>query len=573
MAGQLAGYPTNWATGGFLPSPQQQSMYNMYYGQLSQANPSNYSLQNGQWTLNPGAPNVVQMPTLSADPGPASDTPVYGQPIFQGLNTGQGTATQQVAGPAAGGVPGIVQGPTNTLPGSPAVPATPLGGGINNNGKWVNVNGVMMQLGSSYGGGYGPYAMPGSIPSSQLATSVTTPTLLPGQSTYGGPINAAQIQQAIANNNPLLGNPNTAAYGNSLNSYYNQLLGWQPGQTAPTPPGGSIGGTTAPASMTAAPTNQPTSGAGTLTSQQQQLEQQAQAAFWQQMLYPGTAVAGQPSGGTAAPAAAPTAAPGATVSSPDQALASIAQTGGAPTSAVSEWQAMIAAQQQQIQAGANQMLAMYGASGNAPGSTGFNTANQMYWNQAAANQNALLGQLQLPILQQQLAQQYGATGQLSSQAYQAQMLQMQQALTAASGLSNMYGQGSLSAAGQLAAGGAAGAQGLSSNQMSAAYQQMQAALALQQLGIYGGLNSLQVGQGLGSQQYGVLQSQINNAYQEFLRTQPEYSPLLGLQASASVAYPPMMMQAFAPSALSQIMSGGTNFLNMIQNLFSILGQH
>lgn len=74
-------------------------------------------------------------------------------------------------------------------------------------------------------------------------TPVVTPTLLPCQSTYDGPVDPACIQEAIANEQILLSNPAFAAQAQALIAYYQGLL-TNPQSPAPT----STGTTPAPSS-------------------------------------------------------------------------------------------------------------------------------------------------------------------------------------------------------------------------------------------------------------------------------------------------------------------------------------
>jgi len=187
-------------------------------------------------------------------------------------------------------------------------------------------------------------------------------------------------------------------------------------------------------------------------------------------------------------------------------------------------------------------------------------------------------------MQQQLAQQYGATGQLSGQGFQSQLLQMQQQYGASQALQQMLAGGGLSAASQLASQGMFGANALNQaaiqgannlfgGQLTGAQSALSNMLGLEQLGIYGGIQGFGQGVTAGGQQYSLEQQQINNAYQEFLRTQPQYNPLLGLMTSLSVGYPPSTVPGYGPSQFSQILGGASSALSAYQSLATILGIH
>jgi hypothetical protein len=114
-------------------------------------------------------------------------------------------------------------------------------------------------------------------------------------------------------------------------------------------------------------------------------------------------------------------------------LAQIAQTGN-PFNVSPEWQAMVAAQQQDIQQQAAQLKESMSAGGNLVG-TPYGTTMQDFYSQTAAQQNALLAQLQQSAYNQAQQAQLGAQGQILGQVLPtSQQLQgVQQA-----GLSNAY---------------------------------------------------------------------------------------------------------------------------------------
>ncbi len=306
-------------------------------------------------------------------------------------------------------------------------------------------------------------------------------------------------------------------------------------------------------------------------------------------------------------------------SAPDQALAAnapnigylqnIAANAGNPINQTPAWQAMVAAQQRQIQEGQANLDAQFDMSGGRF-STAYGTAAADYQNQAIANQNSLLAQMTAQAQENAANRNLSASGQLgnisqqslgqlSAQDFQAEMLRMQQAYGAAQSLfgggtqaaSQLATQGNQGAdlMAQLGAQGAMGllggslqgAQGLFGAENLAGLTQVQQQLALQQMGLGAASNlsqlwdqNLQTGSQLGGQQYGTAQSQINNLYQEFLRTQPEYSPLLGQMGQGAYAYPQMYYPYFKPSQLGSILGGlggllggGSSLIPLLAGLF------
>jgi hypothetical protein len=263
---------------------------------------------------------------------------------------------------------------------------------------------------------------------------------------------------------------------------------------------------------------------------------------------------------------------------------------GNPIDQTPAWQAMVAAQQRNIDEGRAALQAQFDVSGNRF-STAFGTAATDYENQARLNQNALLGQMTAQAgenAQQRMLSAagqlgqfgYGAGSQLSSQDFQSQMQQYNAALQAAMAM----GQGADVAGSQLAGFGAqganallgasmAGAQGLFGAENQAAQsmfgaqnamtpQYMQYLLGSQQQGLQGAADlsnlwnqNLGMGAQLGGQQYNLLQSQINNAYQQWLYQQPQNNPLLSMMYSAATSFPSPVYPGYQPGALGGILGG------------------
>lgn len=276
-------------------------------------------------------------------------------------------------------------------------------------------------------------------------------------------------------------------------------------------------------------------------------------------------------------------------STPDQAMANsvgdngylqaIVASGGMPTSSTQTWQDSIAAQQRNTQRQAADLSEQFGVSGNRF-SNAFGTAMTDYYNQSDLNQNAMLAQLTQQSLENAANRTTaGATTlannansnlqQLSGQDFQSQQLGQQQQLQAA--LAEMQNSGSMTQLmAQLGAQGAqglqqgaiTGAQGLFGAENSAAGQNAQLQLALQQLGL-GGAQSLSqlyqsnlgLGNTLGSTQYSQQQSALNNAYQEFLRQQPQYSPLLPYLQQGANQLPSTFYPQYQPSQLGSLLGG------------------
>lgn len=332
----------------------------------------------------------------------------------------------------------------------------------------------------------------------------------------------------------------------------------------------------------------------------QQMQQQYQQQMMQQLLMGGGGGGGFPG----QPGFGPSAGTPSSGLTADQVLASWAgnqdylkgfmSNQGYPTQVTPAWTSMVDAMQRNIQRGAANLEEQFGVSGNRF-STSFGTAATDYQTQTQKDQNSLLAQMTLS--SDEAAKQrmlsaatslggygYGATSQLASQDFNSQMLQQQQALQAAlalgsgssAALNQLSGLGS-SAANTLLLNSILGTQGLfgASNQAATglyggslnalpqwmAYDQ---AIRGQALGAAGNLanlwgTNLSMGSQLGQQQYSTQQNAINNAYQEWLRTQPYNNPLLSMIYTATTSYPPYYQPQRTPGFwdyFSQIASAG-----------------
>jgi hypothetical protein len=238
--------------------------------------------------------------------------------------------------------------------------------------------------------------------------------------------------------------------------------------------------------------------------------------------------------------------------------------------ALPPWQAMVEAQQRNIDRRFGDLTEAFGASGNRF-STSFGQAATDFQTQAAADQNAMLAQMQFAAMTDQerrgltAAQQlgqlgYGGVEQLSGQNFNALMNQMQQQFAAGQSL---FGAGT-SAAAQLASQGMAGAQqlfgasltgaqGLYGSEIQAAMAETARQMELQKLGLGTAQSfeemfqaNLGLGAGLGGQQYGITQDQINRLMQEYMRTQPQYNPLLPYMFQGATSYPPQYTPTYTP---------------------------
>lgn len=268
-------------------------------------------------------------------------------------------------------------------------------------------------------------------------------------------------------------------------------------------------------------------------------------------------------------------------------LRGIASNAGYATDSTPAWEAMIAAQQRNIDRNAALLGEKFNVSGNRFSSV-FGDAMTDYYSQTGLDQNSLLAQMTLAAQEAargrelqaagQLGQfGYGAGSQLSNQGFQAQMQAGQQAYGASQ---NMY-NASQQAAMQLLANSMAGAQGLFGAENQAGLAEAQRQQQLLQLMLGTGLNlsqdwqqNLLTGSQLGGQQYTIEQDQINRLVNEFLRTQPEASPWLPYLFSGATGYPPTAYPQYTPNYTGDLLSGIGGILGMgggMQQLLSLFG--
>ena len=71
----------------------------------------------------------------------------------------------------------------------------------------------------------------------------------------------------------------------------------------------------------------------------------------------------------------------------------------------------------------------------------------------------------------------------------------------------------------------------------------------------------------GMTQYGLDQNEINNLYQEWMRQQPTYNPMMPYYMQGATAYPSMQMPQFSPSQTGQFMQGVGQFLPYLASIF------
>lgn len=282
------------------------------------------------------------------------------------------------------------------------------------------------------------------------------------------------------------------------------------------------------------------------------------------------------------------------VTGPDQFLAGlgpnvgyledIAANQGYPTDVAPAWEAMVAAQQRNLDRRFADLAEGFGARGLGISSP-FAQAATDFWTQAGLDQNAMLGQLVLQSQEAARGRELGAAGQLaglgtgaaqqlSSQGFQAAMNQMNQQYQAAR---DLYG-GSLQGARDLLQGSIAGTQGLYGLESQAGLTEAQRQMALQQLGLGAGVDlsnlwrqNLQTGGALGQQNYGIMQDQINRLYNEWLRSQPQYNPMLPYMYSGATGYPPTAFPQYAPPTLPGTLGAAGQLLASLQGIIPGLG--
>jgi hypothetical protein len=239
-----------------------------------------------------------------------------------------------------------------------------------------------------------------------------------------------------------------------------------------------------------------------------------------------------------------------------QNMLQMAQTGN-PINVTPEWQSMVAAMQQNTDQQAAQIKEQMSAGGNLVGTPYGNTMANFY-EQTGLNQQALLGQLSTQAQQQAVQNQLAAQGQLTQMGLQGQEAGAQNQLAAAGQLTGYGLQGQQqTAANQLAASGQLSQLGLQG-------QEQNVANMLQALQGYGGMNiqgqQATAGNQLGAtgqilsqvqptsqQMQGVQQTGLSNAYQEWLRTQPQYNPLMSYMYGAGTTFPPYLTQGASSS--------------------------
>jgi len=288
-----------------------------------------------------------------------------------------------------------------------------------------------------------------------------------------------------------------------------------------------------------------------------------------------------PSGGTA----------GGGAGSPDQFLADtgadmgylrgIAENAGYATNATPAWQAMVDAQQRQLERNFADLTEGFNVSGNRFSSV-FGDAATDYWTQAGKDQNALLGQMTLAAQEaarqrelqaagQLSGQGFGAGQQLSAQNFESLMNQMNQR----AGLTSQMFGASTNAAQQLLQNAMQGAQSLYGTENQAAMAEV--ARQLQLLGVnldtaqgldQTWMQNLATGLGIGQSQYSIQQDQLQRLYNEWLRTQPEYNPLLPYQYSAATGYPPTAFPQYQPPMLPSLLGGLGGILGGLGGLFN-----
>lgn len=242
---------------------------------------------------------------------------------------------------------------------------------------------------------------------------------------------------------------------------------------------------------------------------------------------------------------------------------------GQATNTMPAWQAMVEAQERNLDRRYADLQESFNVSGNRA-STPFGQAAVDFQTQAGLEQNALLAQMTQQALEAATGRQFGAAGQLgqmaqqgigqlSGQDFQSDMWQMQHAYDLAQ---QMY-QGSVGAAQSLNDTAMRAATAMYGAETAAGMSETDRQMALMQMTL-GGANDLSslwmqnlgVGSTLGQQQYGIGQNDIDRVYQEWLRTRNYNSPLLPYQYAGATGYPvtayPQQNQSQWPSILGSV---------------------
>jgi hypothetical protein len=192
-------------------------------------------------------------------------------------------------------------------------------------------------------------------------------------------------------------------------------------------------------------------------------------------------------------------------------LQQMAQT-GSPIDQTAAWKAMVAAEQQQIANNAALLREQYNVGGANPGSSSPGSLGMAnFYEQTALGQTAQLTQAQAQAMENAAQRQLQAGEYIQGQGQQAQEFTQGQQLTASQQLQAQSQQG----------------------QEFQAQQQQQAGQFLSSLGT-----------GLDQMFQGMDQSAIQNALSEFIRTNPEYSPLLNTIFSAASTFPPTVRNSY-----------------------------
>lgn len=276
-------------------------------------------------------------------------------------------------------------------------------------------------------------------------------------------------------------------------------------------------------------------------------------------------------------------------------LQNIAANLGMPVNALPAWQAMIDAQQRQQGRGFANLQASFAGSGNRF-STDFGNAATDYWTQAMKDQNSLLGQMTYQSLNDAMGrnlqassllgqQGFQGASQLSNQGFQSQMQGGQYGFLAQQGDLNrqlqaalQFGQMGYGAASQIQQGAIQGATGLFNTENAAAMSEIQRQLVLQQLGIGSAQTASQLwqsnlglGNTIGQGQYGIGQQQSSLAMQEWLRTQPQYNPLLQYMFSGATGYQPLYQPSFSPDIWQSLLGASGGILAALPGILRQLG--